>query len=98
MKADVQQILIWIGINAVLTFTISNISWQGHLGGFLGGVAIAAILVYAPRQRRTQVQVAGPGACSRVLLVAAIAARTASPHRLTGCAHGGQPLGITTRV
>ncbi len=57
VKADVQQILIWIGINAVLTFTISNISWQGHLGGFLGGAAIAAILVYAPRQRRTP----GPG-------------------------------------
>ena len=59
VKADVQQILIWIGINAVLTFTIPNISWQGHLGGFLGGMLIAAILVYAPRQRRTQVQVVG---------------------------------------
>ena len=52
-----QQILIWIGINAVLTFTFSGISWQGHLGGFVGGVVIAAILVYAPRQRRTP----GPG-------------------------------------
>ena len=65
VKADVQQILIWIGINAVLTFTFSGISWQGHLGGFLGGVVIAAILVYAPRQRRTQVQVAGPDGASR---------------------------------
>ena len=41
VRGDVQQILIWIGINAVLTFTVSDISWQGHLGGFLGGVAIA---------------------------------------------------------
>jgi membrane associated rhomboid family serine protease len=54
-----QQILMWIGINAVLTFTISGISWQGHLGGFLGGLAIAGVLVYAPRRRRAQVQVAG---------------------------------------
>ena len=77
VKADVQQILIWIGINAVLTFTISNISWQGHLGGFLGGAAIAGILVYAPRQRRTSVQVAGLVVLA-VLVVAAVAARTAS--------------------
>ena len=77
VKADVQQILIWIGINAVLTFTIANISWQGHLGGFLGGMVIAAILVYAPRQRRTQVQVVGL-AVFAVLLVVAIAARTAT--------------------
>ena len=77
VKADVQQILIWIGINAVLTFTIPNISWQGHLGGLLGGMLIAAILVYAPRQRRTQVQVVGL-ALFALLLVVAIAARTAS--------------------
>ncbi len=38
---------------------------------------IAAILVYAPRQRRTQVQVVGL-AVFALLLVVAIAARTAS--------------------
>jgi membrane associated rhomboid family serine protease len=77
VKADVQQILIWIGINAVLTFTIPNISWQGHLGGLVGGMVIAAILVYAPRERRTQVQVAGLTVFA-LLLVVAIAARTAT--------------------
>ena len=59
VRGDVQQILMWIGINAVLTFTISGISWQGHLGGFLGGLAIGAVLVYAPRKSRTQLQIAG---------------------------------------
>ena len=102
VKADVQQILVWIGINAVLTFTISNISWQGHLGGLLGGVAIAAILVYAPRQRRTRCQVAG-----LVVLARPAAgrhrgrARPPSPPdtpRRRGYPHCGQPLGITTRV
>ncbi len=53
-----QQILMWIGINAVLTFTF-GFSWQGHLGGFLGGLAVALVLVYAPRRHRAQVQAAG---------------------------------------
>ena len=52
-----------------------NISWQGHLGGFLGGVLIAAVLVYAPRARRTAWQVGGLGALT-VALLAAVALRT----------------------
>ena len=55
---DVRGILTWIGINFVITFVVAGISWQGHVGGFLGGLAIGAILVYAPRgPRRTAVQV-----------------------------------------
>jgi membrane associated rhomboid family serine protease len=77
VRADVQQILIWIGINAVLTFTISNISWQGHLGGLLGGMALAGVIAYAPRKNRTNVQIIGLVVLA-VLLVAAIVARTAA--------------------
>lgn len=55
---NVQSILTWIGINVVITVMGSSfISWQGHLGGLLGGVAIAGALVYAPRRNRTQFQV-----------------------------------------
>jgi len=75
VRGDVQQIMIWIGINAVLTFTVSDISWQGHLGGFLGGVAIAGLLAYAPRERRTVIQVAGLVGLTLVMLVA-VAVRT----------------------
>ncbi len=71
---QVQPILVWIGINAVLTFTF-GFSWQGHLGGFLGGLAIASVLVYAPRRHRAQVQVAG-------LLVIGIAIATAIVARI----------------
>jgi membrane associated rhomboid family serine protease len=71
---DVRGILTWIGINFVFTFVIANISWQGHLGGFLAGTAVGAILVYAPRDRRTLIQTVGTSAVALVV-VAAIAAR-----------------------
>ncbi len=74
---NTQQILIWLGINAVITFTFPNISWQGHLGGFLGGVLIAAILVYSPRVGRSKWQALGLTATA-VGLAAAILARTAT--------------------
>jgi membrane associated rhomboid family serine protease len=55
----------------------SFISWQGHLGGLIGGMLIAAILVYSPRARRTQVQAVGLGMLA-VLMVVLIALRTAA--------------------
>ena len=73
---DVRTLLMWLGLNVVITLTIPNISWQGHLGGFVGGFLVAGVLVYAPRQRRTTLQVAGLSVIG-VLIVAAMAARTA---------------------
>jgi membrane associated rhomboid family serine protease len=55
---NVQSVLTWIGINVVITVVGSQfISWQAHLGGLVGGIVIAAALVYAPRRNRTQFQV-----------------------------------------
>jgi membrane associated rhomboid family serine protease len=77
IRGDVRGIMTWIAINFVITFIVAGISWQGHVGGFLGGLAIGAILVFAPRgPRRTAVQVFGLVAVG-VLLVVAIAARSA---------------------
>jgi membrane associated rhomboid family serine protease len=45
-----------IAINLVLTFSIPNISWQGHLGGLITGAVVAAAYIYAPRDRRSLVQ------------------------------------------
>jgi membrane associated rhomboid family serine protease len=56
----------------VITVTLPHVSWQGHLGGFLGGALIAAILVYAPRQRRTLWQAAGLGTFLVALVVGAV--------------------------
>ncbi|QIK74901.1 rhomboid family intramembrane serine protease [Nocardioides piscis] len=75
---DVRQILTWLGINVVITVLGSQfISWQAHLGGLLGGMAIAAVLVYAPRARRTAVQLLGLGSLL-ALLVVLIVLRTAA--------------------
>lgn len=42
----IQELLGWIGANVVFTVLGGpQISWQGHLGGFLGGVAVAALLM-----------------------------------------------------
>ena len=77
LGGNVSQIGGWLLINAVITLTIPNISWQGHLGGFLGGVLIAAVIVYSPRQRRGTWQLVGLMSIG-LLLVAAIAARVLS--------------------
>jgi membrane associated rhomboid family serine protease len=76
VRVNIQGLVALLGVNLLLTFTISNISWQGHVGGLAGGAAVAAVLVYAPRRRRTPVQVAGLVAIT-VLTVVAIMARTA---------------------
>ena len=78
MRANTQQILMWIGINFVFTVMVSNISWQGHLGGFLGGLVIAAILVYSPRgPSRAWFQVSGLVLVA-VLTAIAVVLRTAA--------------------
>jgi membrane associated rhomboid family serine protease len=76
-RADVSQLLVWIGINAALTFFGSGISWQGHVGGFVGGVVLAYVLAYAPRERRTTYQAAGFAGVA-ILVVVAFVLRTAS--------------------
>jgi membrane associated rhomboid family serine protease len=76
VKADFSPILMWLGINVVLTFVGRGfISWQGHLGGLVGGVLIALVLAYSPRRQRPLWQSVGLGGIA-VLLVVALVART----------------------
>lgn len=72
---NLRQIVWLLAINAFITVAIPNISWQGHLGGLVGGAVIGAILVYAPRPRRALLQWLGIGLLVAVLVVAT-AART----------------------
>lgn len=56
---DFRGVLFWLGINVVFTFVGAGISWQGHLGGLVGGLAASGIILFAPRKDRTVLQWAG---------------------------------------
>ena len=56
VRGDVRSVLIWLGINIVYTFLGSGISWQGHIGGLIGGALVTVLVVYAPRKDRTRLQ------------------------------------------
>jgi membrane associated rhomboid family serine protease len=54
MNADVRGIVTLLVINLVITFAgASLISWQGHVGGLVTGLAITAAYVYSPQDKRT---------------------------------------------
>jgi membrane associated rhomboid family serine protease len=62
LNLNVQWVVTLIVINLAFTFVIpalggQNISWQGHVGGLVTGAVVAAAYAYAPRERRTLVQV-----------------------------------------
>ena len=76
VRGDVQSLLTLVAINVVITVLGAGfISWQGHLGGFVGGALLALVLVYAPRRRRTGWQVTGVAVIAVAVLLA-VAART----------------------
>lgn len=75
VRGQVQSILMWIGLNLVLTFTIGGISWQGHIGGLVSGALLGAAMVYAPRRNRAFWQWSATGLVLLVSL-ALIAIRT----------------------
>ena len=72
---DVRTLLVLLAINAVISLQ-GNISWQGHLGGFVTGVLIGAAIAYAPRQRRSQALLLTYGLIWAGIMVAVVA-RTA---------------------
>jgi membrane associated rhomboid family serine protease len=78
-RQDVRTLLVLLGINAFLSLQ-GNISWQGHLGGFVVGCLLGAVFAYAPRDRRTLVQVAAL-AVTWLAIVATVVVRTG---QLTG--------------
>jgi membrane associated rhomboid family serine protease len=55
MEQIATQFTLFIVLNLVLTFSISNISVGGHLGGLIGGGVAALLLVGVERQAPARV-------------------------------------------
>lgn len=53
---DVTWIVGYVAITAVLSFIVPNISWEGHLGGFVTGAAVAWLFLQETKRRRSKVR------------------------------------------
>jgi membrane associated rhomboid family serine protease len=73
VRGNVQSLLGLLLVNGIITVVGSGyISWQGHLGGFVGGLLLALVLVHAPRRRRTLWQAAGLGVVTAAIVVGVV--------------------------
>jgi membrane associated rhomboid family serine protease len=64
---DVTAVIPVIIINVLFTLRVDGISIAGHFGGLVTGAALAAAMVYAPREHRSALQGAAVGATLLVL-------------------------------
>ncbi|GAA1864046.1 rhomboid family intramembrane serine protease [Myceligenerans crystallogenes] len=71
MGRNAMQMWVLIGINAVIGFVVPSVSWQGHLGGLVTGLAVGAAFAFAPRRAQALVGVAAPVGALALLVIAA---------------------------
>ncbi|MGW0879165.1 rhomboid family intramembrane serine protease [Streptomyces sp. NPDC002671] len=69
LNYDMRPIMALLVINLIITFGVSNIAWQAHIGGLVAGVVTGYAMVHAPRQKRALIQY---GTCALVLAVALV--------------------------
>lgn len=69
---DVTAVLVILGINLVLGFTVSGIDWRAHLGGLVIGTALAFAYAHAPREHRRMVSIVATCVALAVVVVAAV--------------------------
>ncbi|MBL7489896.1 rhomboid family intramembrane serine protease [Frankia sp. AgB1.9] len=71
LRVNTNQILIVVGINLLITFSISGIDKWGHIGGLATGVVLGLLYAYVPA-RRVAIQALGTAAVLAILIVAAV--------------------------
>ena len=64
------QIFALIAINLAMGFFVSGISWEGHLGGLIGGMALAGVYAETRRPNQRVAQVFGVAGVVALLLLA----------------------------
>ncbi len=77
LRRDTRPVLILLAINLGYGFLVPQIDWRAHVGGLVAGALVTAALVYAPKDRRAPVQIAGVLAVV-VAVLAVIVWRTAA--------------------
>jgi membrane associated rhomboid family serine protease len=76
MGGETQSILVLLGVNLAITFTVPSIDWRAHLGGLVTGAVIAAAYSYLPRGPQQSRLHAGVVAGIALLLAVAVVLRT----------------------
>lgn len=71
-RRDVTQLLVLLALNLVITFTVSGISWQAHLGGLVAGLLLGLGFGYLPRPHRGALHGAMFSALGLVLVVVVV--------------------------
>ena len=69
LNYDMRPVIALLVINLIFTFGWSNIAWEAHIGGLVGGVVIGYAMVHAPRGRRALIQC---GVCALVLVAVVV--------------------------
>ena len=59
LRRDTTPVLVLLAINLGYGFLVPRIDWRAHVGGLVAGALVALVLAYAPRERRTLLQVGG---------------------------------------
>ena len=68
----VQQLVVVAALNFLFTFGNAAISWQAHVGGFVAGLVIGAVLAVLPGRRGGRLQWSGVAGVAVALVVAVL--------------------------
>ncbi|MDP9100862.1 MAG: rhomboid family intramembrane serine protease [Actinomycetota bacterium] len=78
LGGETGPIVVLLGLNLVITFSVANIDWRAHIGGLVTGAALACAFAFIPAGPRRTVWHAAAGATVAAVLVVLVVARTAA--------------------